>query len=129
MNHTFGPYIVKNNKLVFENEIIEHPAVLIDIDADDICSVLKHGRKELLLDYYTAMVERLKSAANPMCNTYISDLRLFEFEISDNLSADNIATVLNAAVNCTGCAVIKALVNGDTERFHNEITILSRAGY
>ena len=129
MKHSLGPYTVENNALIHNGCVIEHPSILVDIDDDDTYTLIKHGSEQLVQSRYTSMVNNLRAAKNPMCEQYIADLRVYTFEISDKLTADDIATAFNAAIHCTGNAVLKALMDNDTVAFYDKIKELSKLGY
>lgn len=127
MNHSLGPYTVEDNTLIHNGCVIESPSILVDIDdIDDTYTLIRHGSKQFVQSRYDEMVNKLHAAK---CKKYIADLSVYTFEISDKLTADDIATAFNAAINCTGHIVLKALMNNDTDTFYNEIKELSKLGY
>lgn len=125
MKHSLGPYTVENNALIHNGCVIEHPSILVDIDDDDTYTLIKHGSEQLVQSRYTSMVNNLRAAQKQ----YIFDLRVYTFEISDKLTADDIATAFNAAIHCTGNAVLKTLMDNDTDAFYDKIKTLSKLGY
>lgn len=127
MNHSSGPYTVENNTLIHNGCVIEHPSILVDIDdIDGTYTIIRHGSERFVQSCYDEMVNKLHAAK---CQKYIADLKVYTFEISDKLTADDIATAFNAAINCTGNTVLKALMNNDTDVFYNKIKKLNKLGY
>lgn len=126
MKHSLGPYTVENNALIKNGYVIEHPSILVDIDDDDnTYTLIKHGSEQFVQSCYASMTDCLRGAQMQ----YIFDLRVYTFEISDKLTADDIATAFNAAIHCTGNAALKTLMSNDTAAFYNKIKGLSKLGY
>lgn len=130
MKHSLGPYTAEHNTLIHNGGVIEHPSILVDIDdANNTYTLIKHGSERLVQSRYNSIVNNLRAAKNPMCEQYIADLRVYTFEISDKLTADDIATAFNAAIHCTGNAILKTLMDNDTDAFYDKIKALSKLGY
>jgi len=130
MKHSSGPYTVENNALIHNGCVIEHPSILVDIDdTDNTYTLVKHGSEQFVQSSYTSMVNKLRAAKNEIFDAMIADLKVYTFEISDKLTADDIATAFNAATHCTGNVVLKSLMNNDTTAFYDKIKELSKLGY
>ena len=126
MKHSLGPYTVENNALIKNGYVIERPSILIDIDDDDnTYTLIKHGSEQFIQSRYASMVNNLRATQKQ----YIVDLRVYTFEISDNLTLDDIATILNALIHCVGDATLNILMSNDTDAFYDEIKALSKLGY
>ena len=126
--HKSGPYKIINDNITCNGNIVQSPAVIIDIDSDGECALLKHGDQHTLAEKYNSMLAELNS--KPETKAYASDLNLIIFDLG-NLSKDSICTALNAVINCTGDSILKALVNvnSDIELFNSEIAKLQKLGY
>ena len=107
--HEIGPFtteygIIINTmcSIASSHNKIEHPAILID-DDEDMPIMLKMGNADFVQ----------KSFDTP------------------SLSIDDIATIFNAAINCTGHPILHALchMTNDITPVKEHIAMLQRVGY
>lgn len=126
--HEIGPYITENGVIVntYSHNTIEHPAILID-DDDDMPVVLKIGNADFVQTYFNTMVSRGTAYG---AHELIKSLHAIVLN-TPSLSIDDIATIFNAAMNCTGHPVLHALchMTNDIEPVKEHITMLQRVGY
>ena len=123
--HEIGPYTVLDGSLIHENHIINEPAILIDAEPD-MKTLLKVGNKDFVTNYYNTMVA--KYTARGWTNI-TETLTLIILDNTQMLSTDDICTVINAALNCTGHPIIDAMIANDITKLRDEITRLQKVGY
>lgn len=126
--HEIGPYITENGVLIntYSRNTIEHPAILIDDDVD-MPVMLKIGNADFVQTYFHTMTSRLIAYGT---NELIKSLHVIILN-APSLSIDDVATIFNAAMNCTGHPVLHALCHMTTDiaPVKEHIAILQRAGY
>lgn len=128
--HEIGPYITENGVLVntYSHNTIEHPAILIDDDDDvDMPVMLKIGNADFVQKYFHTMTSRSIAHGH---QELIKSLHVIILNTSA-LSIDDIATIFNAAMNCTGHPVLHALCHMTTDiaPVKEHIAMLQRVGY
>lgn len=123
--HEIGPYTVSDGSLIYEDYIINEPTILIDVDSD-MKTLLKVGNKDFVTNYYNTMVA--KYTARGWTNM-TETLTLIILDNTQMLSTDDICTVINAALNCTGHPILDAMVANDVTKLHDEIIRLQEIGY
>lgn len=128
--HEIGPYITENGVLVntYSHNTIEHPAILIDDDDDvDMPVMLKIGNADFVQKYFNTMTSRSIAHGH---HELIKSLHFIILN-SPALSIDDIATIFNAAMNCTGHPVLHALCHVTTNiaPVKEHIAMLQRVGY
>lgn len=126
--HEIGPFITENGIIVntISHNRIEHPAILID-DNEDMPIMLKIGNADFVQKSFNTMVSRSIAYG---AHILIKDLHFIVLN-APSLSIDDIATIFNAAMNCTGHPVLHALchMTNDITPVKEHIAMLQRAGY
>ena len=126
--HEIGPFTTENGVIVNTTSYkpIEHPAILID-DEEDMPVMLNVGNADFVQKRFDTMVSRYTAHGD---TELIKDLHVIILSTSV-LSVDDIATVFNAAMNCTGHPVLHALchMTNDITPVKEHIAMLQRAGY
>ena len=126
--HKIGPFITKNGIIVntMSRNAIEHPAILID-DNNDMPIMLKIGNADFVQKYFHTMISRSIAYG---AYELIKSLHVIVLN-APSLSIDDIATIFNAAMNCTGHPVLHALchMTNDITPVKEHIAMLQRAGY
>ncbi len=127
--HEIGPYITENGVLIntYSHKTIEHPAILIDDDDVDIPVMLKIGNADFVQKYFNTMISRSIAHGH---HELIKSLHVIILN-APALSIDDIATIFNAAMNCTGHPVLHALCHMTTDitPVKEHIEMLQRVGY
>ena len=126
--HQIGPFTTDNGIIVNTTSYkpIEHPAILID-DEEDMPVMLNVGNADFVQKRFDTMVSRYTTHGN---TELIKDLHVIVLSTSV-LSVDDIATVFNAAMNCTGHPILHALchMTNDITHVKEHIAELQKAGY
>lgn len=126
--HQNGPFAVNNGLLVniMNNKPTEHPALLID-DNDMMPIVLKMGNADFVQAYFNTLISNYADMGK---NELGKDLHVVILN-TPALSMDDIASVFNASMNCTGHPILHALCNmtNDITLVKEHIASLQRAGY
>lgn len=126
--HEIGPFTTENGIIVNTTSYkpIEHPAILID-DEEDMPVMLNVGNADFVQKRFDTMVSRYTAHGD---TELIKDLHVIILSTSV-LSVDDIATVFNAAMNCTGHPILHALchMTNDITPVKEHIAMLQRAGY
>lgn len=126
--HEIGPFKTENGIIVntISRNAIEHPAILIDDDID-MPVMLKIGNADFVQTYFHTMTSRSIAYG---ANELIKSLHVIILN-APALSIDDIATIFNAAMNCTGHPVLHALchMTNDITPVKEHIAMLQRAGY
>ena len=126
--HQIGPFTTNNGIIInaTSHKPIEHPAILID-DEVDMPVMIKVGNADFVQKHFDTMVSRY-TAHN--VTELIKDLHVIVLNTSV-LSINDIATIFNAAMNCTGHPVLHALcyMTNDITSVKEHIAMLQRAGY
>lgn len=124
-----GPYYVENGILMntMTGNSIPNPAIIIDDDDAEMPVAIKIGDASFVEKYFNTMISR--------CNIYHADqfanaLKFVKIDTTA-LSLDEIATVFNAIMQCTGHPVTHAICCMDTNiaSVKDHIQSLQRAGY
>lgn len=126
--HQIGPFTTDNGIIIntMSRKPIEHPAILID-DEEDMPVMLKVGNADFVQKRFDTMVSRYTAHGE---TELIKDLHAIVLNTSV-LSVDDIATVFNAAINCTGHPILHALCHmaNDITPVKEHIAELQKAGY
>ena len=128
MTHKYGPYYTENGSLMDKTtgECISTPTMLIDNQSDRPI-LLKIGDAELVEKHFNKMTTKYIEIG---ANYIIKDLCCIKLN-TPALSSDEIATIFNAALNCTGHPILHALCNmpKDMNTIRSQIQILQKVGY
>ena len=105
---------------------IEHPAILID-DDEDMPIMLKMGNADFVQKSFDTMTSRYIAYG---AHELIKNLHVIILN-TPSLSIDDIATIFNAAINCTGHPILHALchMTNDITPVKEHIAMLQRVGY
>ncbi len=126
--HQIGPFTTDNGIIIntMSHKPIEHPAILID-DEENMPVMLKVGNADFIQKRFDTMISRY-TAHDEIELT--KDLHAIVLNTSV-LSVDDIATVFNAAMNCTGHPILHALchMTNDITPVKEHIAELQKAGY
>lgn len=127
--HQIGPFTTNNGIIIntMSHKPIEHPAILIDADEEDMPVMLNVGNADFIQKRFDTMVSRYTAHGE---TELLKDLHAIILNTS-TLSIDDIATVFNAAMNCTGHPVLHALCHmaNDITPVKEHIAKLQKAGY
>lgn len=126
MTHKYGPYYVENESLMTTNGEIPTPAILIDNETD-MPVLLKLGNANFVERYFNKMTTKyIEKDASYL----VKDLCFVKLDTS-TLNLDEIATIFNAALNCTGHPILRALCNmsEDMTAIKSQIQTLQKVGY
>lgn len=126
--HQIGPFTTDNGIIIntMSHKPIEHPAILID-DEENMPVMLKVGNADFVQKRFDAMISRYTAHGE---TELTKDLHVIVLNTSV-LSVDDIATVFNAAMNCTGHPILHALchMTNDITPVKEHIAELQKAGY
>lgn len=123
--HTIGPFQTIQGSIIKDNQLYDKPAILIDADPT-MHTVLKIGNTELVTNYYNTMVAKYTEIN---CLDLIKNLKLIILDKTKMLSNDDICTIFNTCMNCTGHKVLNALTSMDYNKLQAEIKTLQSIGY
>lgn len=126
--HQIGPFTTDNGIIIntMSHKPIEHPAILID-DEENMPVMLKVGNADFIQKRFDTMISRYTAHDE---TELTKDLHAIVLNTSV-LSVDDIATVFNAAMNCTGHPILHALchMTNDITPVKEHIAELQKAGY
>ena len=131
--HEIGPFTTENGIIIntmcgiaSSHNKIEHPAILID-DDEEMPIMLKMGNADFVQKSFNTMTSRYIAygAHELIKNVHIIILN------TPSLSIDDIVTIFNAAINCTGHPILHALCHMTTDiaPVKEHIAMLQRVGY
>lgn len=105
---------------------IEHPAILID-DDEEMPIMLKMGNADFVQKSFDTMTSRYIAYG---AHELIKNLHVIILN-TPSLSIDDIVTIFNAAINCTGHPILHALCHMTTDiaPVKEHIAMLQRVGY
>lgn len=126
--HQIGPFTTDNGIIVntTSHKPMEHPAILID-DDEDMPVMLYAGNAAFIQKRFNTMVSRYTAHGE---TELIKGLHAIVLNTSV-LSVDDIATIFNASINCTGHPILHALchMTNDITPVKEHIAKLQKAGY
>lgn len=131
--HEIGPFTTENGIIIntmcnitSSHNKIEHPAILID-DDEDMPIMLKMGNADFVQKSFDTMTSRYIAYG---AHELIKNLHVIILN-TPSLSIDDIVTIFNAAINCTGHPILHALCNMTTDiaPVKEHIAMLQRVGY
>lgn len=131
--HEIGPFTTENGIIIntmcgiasLHNKI-EHPAILID-DDEDMPIMLKMGNADFVQKSFDTMTSRYIAYG---AHELIKNLHVIILN-TPSLSIDDIVTIFNATINCTGHPILHALshMTTDIAPVKEHIAMLQRVGY
>lgn len=125
--HEIGQYTVDNGSIVYNgSSIIENPAILLDVEEDAFVTVLKLGNANAVESYFQMFTEKTRTSG--FAQLY-QDLKCIIFDKYAYLNADDIATIFNIAMNCTGHSILRHLADGNSEELRHDIDKMQTLGY
>lgn len=129
--HEIGQYTVNNGSIVYDSSsIIENPAILLDANKtsceDAYVTVLKLGNANAVESYFQMFTEKARTSG--VAHLY-QDLKCIIFDKYAYLNADDIATIFNIAMNCTGHSILRHLADGNSEKLRHDIDKMQTLGY
>lgn len=131
--HEIGPFTTENGIIIntmcgiaSSHNKIEHPAILID-DDEDMPIMLKMGNADFVQKSFDTMTSRYIAYG---AHELIKNLHVIILN-TPSLSIDDIVTIFNAAINCTGHPILHALchMTSDIVPVKEHIAMLQRVGY
>lgn len=131
--HEIGPFTTENGIIIntmcgiaSSHNKIEHPAILID-DDEEMPIMLKMGNADFVQKSFNTMTSRYIAYG---AHELIKNLHVIILN-TPSLSIDDIVTIFNAAINCTGHPVLHALCHMTTDivPVKEHIAMLQRVGY
>ncbi len=131
--HEIGPFTTENGIIIntmcniaSSHNKIEHPAILID-DDEEMPIMLKMGNADFVQKSFDTMTSRYIAYG---AHELIKNLHVIILN-TPSLSIDDIVTIFNAAINCTGHPILHALCNMTTDivPVKEHIAMLQRVGY
>lgn len=131
--HEIGPFTTENGIIIntmcsiaSSHNKIEHPAILID-DDEDMPIMLKMGNADFVQKSFDTMTSRYIAYG---AHELIKNLHVIILN-TPSLSIDDIVTIFNAAINCTGHPILHALCHMTTDivPVKEHIAMLQRVGY
>lgn len=131
--HEIGPFTTENGIIIntmcgiaSSHNKIEHPAILID-DDEDMPIMLKMGNADFVQKSFDTMTSRYIAYG---AHELIKNLHVIILN-KPSLSIDDIVTIFNAAINCTGHPILHALchMTSDIMPVKEHIAMLQRVGY
>lgn len=131
--HEIGPFTTKNGIIIntmcgiaSSHNKIEHPAILID-DDEEMPIMLKMGNADFVQKSFNTMTSRYIAYG---AHELIKNLHVIILN-TPSLSIDDIVTIFNAAINCTGHPILHALCHMTTDiaPVKEHIAMLQRVGY
>ena len=110
--HEIGPFTTENGIIIntISHNTIEHPAILID-DDEEMPITLKMGNADFVQKYFHTKTSRSIAHGH---HELIKNLHVIILN-TPSLSIDDIATIFNAAINCTGHSILHALCHMTTD--------------
>ena len=125
--HEIGPYSANSYELLMTTDgftkPISEPSILLD---KETLTVHRMGCKENVDKKFNSMASKLSTST--VGAEMLRDLMTLAFSV-ETFSPDDIATIFNAAYNCTGCNLVKYIVTNDAVSIRNEIDKLQEIGY
>ena len=131
--HEIGPFTTENGIIIntmydiaSSHNKIEHPAILID-DDEEMPIMLKMGNADFVQKSFNTMASRSSAYG---AHELIKNLHVIILN-TPSLSIDDIVTIFNAAINCTGHPILHALCHMTTDiaPVKEHIAMLQRIGY
>ena len=131
--HEIGPFKTENGIIIntmcnitSSHNKIENPAILID-DDEEMPIMLKMGNADFVQKSFDTMTSRYITYG---AHELIKNLHVIILN-TPSLSIDDIVTIFNAAINCTGHPILHALCHMTTDiaPVKEHITMLQRVGY
>ena len=131
--HEIGPFTTENGIIIntmcniaSSHNKIEHPAILID-DDEEMPIMLKMGNADFVKKSFNTMTLRYIAYG---AHELIKNLHVIILN-TPSLSIDDIVTIFNAAINCTGHPILHALCHMTTDiaPVKEHIAMLQRVGY
>lgn len=131
--HEIGPFTTENGVIIntmssiaSSHNKIEHPAILID-DDEEMPIMLKMGNADFVQKSFDTMTSRYIAYG---AHELIKNLHVITLN-TPSLSIDDIVTIFNAAINCTGHPILHALCHMTTDiaPVKEHIAMLQRVGY
>lgn len=131
--HEIGPFKTENGIIIntmcniaSSHNKIEHPAILID-DDEDMPIMLKMGNADFVQKSFNTMTSRYIAYG---AHELIKNLHVIILN-TPSLSIDDIVTIFNAAINCTGHPILHTLCHMTTDiaPVKEHIAMLQRVGY
>lgn len=131
--HEIGPFTTENGIIIntmcniaSSHNKIEHPAILID-DDEEMPIMLKMGNADFVQKSFDTMTSRYIAYG---AHELIKNLHVIILN-TPLLSIDDIVTIFNAAINCTGHPILHALCHMTTDiaPVKEHIAMLQRVGY
>lgn len=131
--HEIGPFKTENGIIIntmcgiaSSHNKIEHPAILID-DDEEMPIMLKMGNADFVQKSFDTMTSRYIAYG---AHELIKNLHIIILN-TPSLSIDDIVTIFNAAINCTGYPILHALCHMTTDiaPVKEHIAMLQRVGY
>lgn len=131
--HEIGPFTTENGIIIntmcniaSSHNKIEHPAILID-DDEEMPIMLKMGNADFVQKSFDTMTSRYIAYG---AHELIKNLHVIILN-TPSLSIDDIVTIFNAAINCTGHPILHALchMTSDIAPVKEHIAMLQRVGY
>lgn len=131
--HEIGPFTTENGIIIntmcniaSSHNKIEHPAILID-DDEEMPIMLKMGNADFVQKSFDTMTSRYITYD---AHELIKNLHVIILN-TPSLSIDDIVTIFNAAINCTGHPILHALCHMTTDiaPVKEHIAMLQRVGY
>ena len=131
--HEIGPFTTENGIIIntmcgiaSSHNKIEHPAILID-DDEEMPIMLKMGNADFVQKSFDTMTSRYIAYG---AHKLIKNLHVIILNTT-SLSIDDIVTIFNAAINCTGHPILHALCHMTTDiaPIKEHIAMLQRVGY
>lgn len=131
--HEIGPFTTENDIIIntmcgiaSSHNKIEHPAILID-DDEEMPIMLKMGNADFVQKSFDTMTSRYIAYG---AHELIKNLHVIILN-TPSLSIDDIVTIFNAAINCTGHPILHALchMTSDIVPVKEHIAMLQRVGY
>lgn len=131
--HEIGPFTTENGIIIntmcniaSSHNKIEHPAILID-DDEEMPIMLKMGNADFVQKSFDTMTSRYIAYG---AHELIKNLHVIILN-TPSLSIDDIVTIFNAAINCTGHPILHTLCHMTTDiaPVKEHIAMLQRVGY
>ena len=131
--HEIGPFTTENGIIIntmcgiaSSHNKIEHPAILID-DDEEMPIMLKMGNADFVQKSFDTMTSRYIAYG---AHELIKNLHVIILN-TPSLSIDDIVTIFNATINCTGHPILHALchMTNDIAPVKEHIAMLQRVGY
>lgn len=131
--HEIGPFTTENGIIIntmcgiaSSHNKIEHPAILID-DDEEMPIMLKMGNADFVQKSFDTMTSRYIAYG---AHELIKNLHVIILN-TPSLSIDDIVTIFNATINCTGHPILHALCHMTTDiaPVKEHIAMLQRVGY